>query len=160
MSIPSVSEYFDIMGLAQKSYGRLLTPICTEHDLTRNALDVLLFLHNNPRYDRAADIVAYRGMTKSHVSLSVSTLESRGLLLRQFDETDRRTAHLVLTEEGLTIAKQARTAQKQFFASIYQGIPAEELARWSEIMKAIHINIRNLDQTLTNNECDSRSLGA
>ena len=150
MSIPSVSEYFDIMELARRSYTRLLGPICEEHDLTRNALDVLLFLFNNPQYDRAADIVAYRGMTKAHVSLSVSTLEDRGLLTRQFDEADRRTAHLVLTELGTAIAAKARAAQRHFFDCIYQGIPQEDMARWTEIMQSINENIRNLDKRLTN----------
>ncbi len=149
MQIPSVSDYFDIMGLAQKHYGRLLAPICARHDLTRNALDVLLFLLNNPRYDRAADIVAHRGMAKSHVSLSVSGLESRGLLQRRFSEADRRTAHLVLTEEGLAIAREAREAQIAFFAGIYQGVTDEEMAAWRNSMEKVCANIRNLDKTLT-----------
>ena len=41
-------NYFDIMAKAQKGYARLLAPICKRHDLTRNELDVRLFLHNNP----------------------------------------------------------------------------------------------------------------
>lgn len=149
MQIPSGIDYFDTMGLAQKSYGKLLAPICARYDLTRNELDVLLFLLNNPRYDRAADIVAHRGMAKSHVSLSVSDLESRGLLLRRFDEADRRAAHLVMTEQGRRIAGEAKAAQSEFFERIHQGVTPEEIALWGKITKKVSENIRNLDKTLT-----------
>ena len=77
-------DYFDILGMAKKGYSKLLAPICEEYGLTRNELDVLLFLHNNPEYDRAVDIVNNRGLSKSHVSLSISGLEEKGLLKKNF----------------------------------------------------------------------------
>ena len=46
-------NYFDTMARAQKGYARLLEPICKKWELTRNELDVMLFLANNPDYDRA-----------------------------------------------------------------------------------------------------------
>jgi len=89
-------NYFDTMARAQKGYARLMDPLCKKWELTRNELDVLLFLANNPEYDRAVDIVNNRGLSKSHVSLSVSNLEGRGLLRREEDAIDRRTVHLHL----------------------------------------------------------------
>lgn len=142
-------NYFDIMDTARKSYGKLLSPLCREFDLTRNELDVLLFLHNNPEYDRAADIVSHRGMAKSHVSLSVASLEERGMLLRNLDDQDRRIAHLLLTEEGRRIAAQARQLQDTFFHSLYRGVSEEEFALWGEITRKVCENIRFLDKSLT-----------
>ena len=83
-------NYLDNIQLSKKKYAAMLEPLCRRHDLTRNELDILLFLANNPEYDRAADIVAIRRIAKSHVSLSVSSLEKRHLLLREFLESDRR----------------------------------------------------------------------
>ncbi len=142
-------NYFDTMLRAQKGYARLLEPICREWNLTRNELDVLLFLHNNPQFDRAADIVTHRGMAKSHVSLSVASLEERELLLRTLDDKDRRIAHLELTEQGRAIADHARQLQKTFFAGLYQGVSQEEFALWGQVTKKVCENIRNLDKTLT-----------
>lgn len=142
-------NYFDILSIAQKSYAKLLTPLCREYELTRNELDVLLFLHNNPEFDRASDIVNHRGMAKSHVSLSVASLEERQLLLRTLDDKDRRIAHLVLTEEGQRIAAQARQLQNTFFAGLYRGVSREEFALWGQVTKKVCENIRNLDKTLT-----------
>ena len=150
MQITAGIDYFDILGMAKKSYGKLLAPLCEENDLTRNEMDVLLFLHNNPSYDRAADIVSHRGMAKSHVSLSVTNLEDRGLLERCFDASDRRTAHLKLTQQGVEIAEKARQVQQVFFSDLHAGITEEEFALWGAITKKVCDNIRNLNKTLTN----------
>ena len=142
-------NYFDIMGVVKKSYNMILSPIYSKWEITRNELDVLLFLLNNPQYDRATDIVTYRGMAKSHVSLSVVNLESRGFLVRKYDEADRRTAHLVLTEQGYDIAEEARKYQTQFFSALYQGVTEEEFVLWGKVTEKVCNNIRNLEQILT-----------
>ena len=141
-------EYFDAMLRAKKGYARLLDPICKQWDITRNELDVMLFLANNPGYDRAADIVSRRGLAKSHVSLSVGNLEARGLLTRRVDPEDRRTVHLELTEQALEIARQGREAQIGFFSSIYAGLTPEEVETWQKIMLKLVSNIRDMNIAL------------
>ena len=141
-------SYFDILGQAQKSYSKCLDPICREWELTRNELDVILFLFNNPGFDRATDIVSRRGIAKSHVSLSVTNLENRKLLTRRFDPNDRRTAHLELTEQAVAIAQAGRDAQSRFFSGLYQGITEEEFEIWRKITQKVCSNIENLDKTL------------
>ena len=140
-------DYFETMASARKSYSRLLDPICQEWKLTRNELDVLLFLYNNPESDRAADIVSRRGMAKSHVSLSVSTLEEKGMLERQFLETDRRTAHLKIIGQGLTIAAEAREKQREYFEQMYTGLTDEEMVIWKKITRVVCENIENINKT-------------
>lgn len=148
MKASSSTNYFDIMGIAKKSYNMVLAPVCSKWEITRNELDVLLFLRNNPQYDRATDIVTYRGIAKSHVSMSVANLESRGLLARKFDKTDRRMAHLELTEQGYGIASEARKYQIQFFSALYQGVTEDEFALWGRVTEKVCNNIRNLDKIL------------
>ena len=138
-------NYFDVMASAKKSYSRLLDPICQEWKLTRTELNVIVFLYNNPGYDRAADIVAHRGIAKSHVSMSVASLEEKGLLIRRFDENDRRTAHLELTDAGRVIAAQAKEKQVQFFSLLFQGISKEEFDLWKKIQTKIYKNIENFE---------------
>ena len=139
------TNYFDVTAVAKKHYAKLLEPVCKEWNLTRNELDILLFLYNNPEYDRAADIVSHRGIAKSHVSMSVASLEEKGLLLRRFDENDRRTAHLELTDAGRVIAAQAKEKQVQFFSLLFQGISKEEFDLWKKIHHQIHKNIENFE---------------
>ena len=149
MKVSTSVNYFNTLGMAKKSYNMILAPICSKWEITRNELDVLLFLQNNPQYDRATDIVTYRGIAKSHVSMSVANLESRGFLVRRYDETDRRTAHLVLTEQGYDIAGEARKYQTQFFSALYQGITEEEFILWGRVTEKVCNNIHNLEKILT-----------
>ena len=148
MQVSASINYFDIMGMVKKSYNMILAPVCGKWEMTRNELDILLFLQNNPAYDRATDIVTRRGIAKSHVSMSVANLESRGFLVRKFDETDRRTAHLVLTEQGSAVAGEARAYQTQFFSALYQGITEDEFAAWRRATEKVCNNIRNLEKIL------------
>ena len=142
------AEYFDAMLRAKKGYSRVLDPICKQWNITRNELDVMLFLANNPGFDRAADIVSRRGLAKSHVSLSVGNLESRGLLKRRMDPEDRRTVHLELTEQAVAIAKEGREAQMGYFSRIYAGLSAEEVEIWQSIMLKLVKNIADMDIAL------------
>ena len=143
-----IAAYFDILSQCQKVYSRQLEPVCRKWDLTRSEVDVLLFLYNNPQYDRAAEIVTRRGMTKSHVSMSVASLADRKLLERHDSPEDRRTAHLRLLEEGEKIAAEAREAQQRFFASLYDGVSGEELAQWEGVTQKVRKNIENLNKNL------------
>ena len=145
MRFPAEYDYFDTVTSAKKSYGKALEPVCRAWQLTRNELDVLLFLFNNPGFDRAADIVSRRGIAKSHVSLSVANLEEKGLLLRRFSPQDRRTAHLELTEQGQVIAAQAREKQAEYFTALYQGVSPEEFEIWGNIVLKIQNNIKNIE---------------
>lgn len=138
-------NYFDASAAVEKQYAKFLAPVCKQWDLTRNELDILLFLYNNPAYDRATDIVSRRGIAKSHVSLGVASLEEKGLLSRSFDENDRRTAHLQLEPQGIRIAAQARETQQEFFRSLYDGITPEEFSLWKTIVHKICKNIENFD---------------
>jgi MarR family transcriptional regulator for hemolysin len=142
------AEYFDAMLRAKKGYSRVLDPICKQWNITRNELDVMLFLANNPGFDRAADIVSRRGLAKSHVSLSVGNLEARGLLTRHYDPGDRRTVHLKLTEQAIAIAKEGREAQMGYFSRIYAGLSTEEVEIWQSIMLKLVKNIADMDIAL------------
>lgn len=141
-------NYFDTMSRAQKGYARLMDPICKQWNLTRNELDVMLFLANNPGYDRAVDIVTNRGMSKSHVSLSITNLESRGLLTRQEDPADRRTIHLTLTEASREITEKGRMAQKYFFSYLHQGVTREQVELMMDFAKKVSENIKNIEEVI------------
>lgn len=139
-------HYFDNLQKLQKIYGKLLEPVCSQWNLTRNELDVLLFLYNNPHLDRAADIVACRGIAKSHVSISVANLESRGYLCKQGDSADRRTLHLKLTEASRPAAQAGKEAQMVLGKLLTSGLTEEELILWRQLGEKIRQNIENLEE--------------
>lgn len=130
---------------AKKKYAAVLEPLCRQWDLTRNELNVLLFLANNPEFDRAADIVTIRSIAKSHVSLAVSSLERRGFLTRRFDPGDRRTAHLQLTPEAAPVIAGGLALQQQFFRGIFSGFTPEELALWRNLADRVLENAEQME---------------
>lgn len=138
-------DYFGTLHRAKKAYTRLLDPLCRQYALTKNELDVLMFLHNNPEFDRSSDIVVHRGMTKSHVSLSVANLEHRGYLTRQEDTDDRRAVRLKLTEEALPLVREGQALQREFFTRMFHGISSEEAALWQQLMERVCRNIEEMD---------------
>ena len=135
----------DTIQKAQKRYSQLQEPVCQRYGINKTEMDVLLFLANNPGLDRAADIVNLRQITKSHVALSVSNLEQRGLLYRVFDPEDRRTAHLKLTEAALPIVREGGRIQQQYFDRIFAGLTDEEFAFWRSILDKVCSNIQSME---------------
>lgn len=142
-------HYFEFISKARKGYSHALEPVCRQWNLTRNALDVLLFLYNQPEYDRAVDIVSRRCIAKSHVSLSVMDLEHRGLLTRHFVEGDRRTAHLKLTDGGVAIARQGRAAQQHYFDALFSGISEAEMEQWRRMIERVFANMEQMERDTT-----------
>lgn len=137
-------NYFGSVQLAKREYDKTLDPICKQWSLTRNELDILLFLYNHPHLNRAADLVNYRGMVKSHVSLSVRTLKEKGLLQQNPFPDDRRAVRLELTDNGSRIAAEAKELQHGFFEKLFRGLTPEEMELWLAIIKKVENNIQNL----------------
>lgn len=138
-------QYFDRVGQAKKAYARALEPIAKKWGLPQNELDVLLFLYHNPTLNRAADIVSRRGISKSHVSVSVSSLESKNLLAR-LTGGDRRSSPLSLTDAGCAIAREGVQAQHQFYQQLFNGVTEEEISAWKSIVRKVGENLQRMDK--------------
>ena len=63
-------------------YELLSSGICDRYGLTQMEYDILMFLHNNPQFNTAAEIVKVRKSTKSHVSTSLKSLEYKVKIIK------------------------------------------------------------------------------
>ena len=138
-----LGSFFNAMGIAKKEYCRSLEPVCKRFGLTQNELAVLLFLHNNPGRDRAADIVSCRGIAKSHVSLAVNALVHKGYLSRIFRENNRKTVHLVLCGSASPIVSEGRNAQKAFAEILLKDFSEEDARLLHRLLARMDRNIRS-----------------
>lgn len=123
-------------------YGALCRDVEAAYGLTRNEIDVLLFLANNPGYDTARDVVELRGLSKSHVCKSVDALTRRGWLEGAQDPRDRRCVHLRLLPAAGEAVEAARRVQAEFMALLYDGVTGEERAMLGGILAKIADNLR------------------
>lgn len=55
--------------------------------------DIIMFLHNNPHHNTAAEIVRIRKSTKSHVSSSLKKLENKGLIKKNKVKIIKNISH-------------------------------------------------------------------
>ena len=138
--------FFETALRAQKSYSRLMEPVCKKWDLTHNELDVLLFLANNPALNPARDIVQLRALAKSHVCMSVDALAQRGFLAQQTDEKDKRRVRLFVTKAGQPAARAGQAAQQAFFARLHAGVTAEEFGVLRTVLGKMLQNAQGEDQ--------------
>lgn len=109
------------------SYYELLSGgVCDQYELTQMEYDILMFLHNNPQHNTAADIVRIRKSTKSHVSSSLKKLEDRGLIERKQSEENKKHIEIVLLDTAELIVEAGINAQKQFAQNVLSGLTEEE----------------------------------
>ena len=81
-------------------YEKVTGSVCEKYQLTHMEYDILMFLHNNPQHNTAAEIVKVRKSTKSHVSSSLKSLESRGLIERIQSADNKKHIEIVLLNKA------------------------------------------------------------
>jgi len=122
-------------------YTATVSPVCEKYGLTYMEFTVLMFLANNPQFDTASDIVRYRHLTKSHVSMSVRSLQDKGLLKGEYHKPNRRTIHLTVLEDADPIVTDGRSAQQNYGSILFSGFDESEYALFVAYMKRIDNNI-------------------
>ena len=107
-------------------YEVLTRDVCEKYELTQMEYDILMFLHNNPQHNTAAEIVKIRKSTKSHVSTSLKNLESKGLVERIQSKDNKKHIEITLLDQAETIIEAGLNAQKQFAQNVLNGLTEEE----------------------------------
>lgn len=133
---------FDHYAAGEKLYEKTVAPICEAHHLTYMEFTVLMFLANHPQYDTATEVVKYRHLSKSHVSLSIRGLLDRGLLLAAHRGDNHRTIHLTLTETAAPIILDGRAAQKAFRNTLFSGFSDSEVDMLTQLLSRMDDNIK------------------
>ena len=103
-------------------YDRMCAPLCQKHGLTHMEFVVLMFLANNPGFDTAAQIVKYRRLTKSHVSLAVRSLLERRFLIGKTAWTTGEPFTSVLQtmqKKLLQKAEKRRNGSLKLFSKVF-----------------------------------------
>ena len=109
------------------SYYELLSgEVCDKYELTQMEYDILMFLHNNPQNNTAAEIVKIRKSTKSHVSTSLKNLENKKLIERKQSEENKKHVEIFLLDKAELIVEEGINAQKQFAQNVLSGLTEEE----------------------------------
>ena len=95
-------------------YEKLTGAVCDKYNLTQMEYDILMFLHNNPQYNTAAEIVKIRRSTKSHVSTSLRMLEEKGLIEKRQSEDNKKYIAIILLDKAKTIVNEGIAVRKGY----------------------------------------------
>lgn len=107
-------------------YEMLAKEVCDKYHLTQMEYNILMFLHNNPQHNTAADIVKIRKSTKSHVSTAIKELEKKGLIERNQKNNNKKHIEIVLLNKSFPIIEDGINTQKKFAKHILKGLSREE----------------------------------
>ena len=126
------------------AYHTVLAPLCEQTQLPPAAVDILLFLANNPGHDTAAAVCRMRGLKPSIVSFHVDRLVTEGYLLRRSVPGDRRKTMLLCTEKAAPIIAQGRVLQHSFAEQLASGLSEEDLAHFRRCIAVFDRNIERI----------------
>lgn len=126
-----------------KFHSLVLKEISDKFGLSDMEINIIAFLHNNPRLDTAADIVELCRFSKSNVSKAVSSLCSKGFLVSRTYESDRRKDHLILTAKAFPIEKEISYCTDQLFSVVFDGFTKEDRECFKNLTAKIRDNIES-----------------
>ena len=121
-------------------YDKVSLPVRDKFGLTFMEFIVIMFLANNREYKKASDIVEVLGIAKSHVSMTILSLEKRGLLERTMDPCDKRSSILELKNTE-AIVEEGRKVQNRFMEILLDGLDKKEVMDTKKSFEKIEENI-------------------
>lgn len=137
----TASKMFNSANRFIEAYHTALQPVCKDTGLPPMAVDILMFIANNPDSSTAGDICRCRGLKTGIVSVHVDRLVNEGLLQRQAVPGDRRKTQLVCTEAANGIIEKGRELQRRFAQRLLVGMSDAEIEVFHHCLTVLGNNI-------------------
>ena len=140
----TASEMFVNTARFMDAYHSVMQPLCAEAHLPPAAVDIVLYLANNPAYNTAKDICRHKGLKPGIVSFHVDRLVSDVYLERRTVPGDRRKTALVCTEKAAPLIARGRELQHAFAVELGRGLAPEDLEHFRRCVAVFDRNIDRL----------------
>lgn len=137
----TASKMFNSANRFIEAYHTVLQPVCKDTGLPPMAVDILMFIANNPENGTAGEICRCRGLKSGIVSVHIDRLVNEGLLLRQAVPDDRRKTRLVCTEAAGSIIEKGRGLQLCFAQKLLTGLSDEDIEVFRNCLSVMGNNI-------------------
>lgn len=129
------------------AYAAVMRPLSEAVNMAQTAVDILLFLANNPGLDTAKDICTYRQLKPGIVSFHVEKLVQKGYLARRAVPGDRRKSRLICTEKAAPVIEQGRVLQNRFTERMIAGLEPAELETCLHCFTVFEQNLIEMAET-------------
>ena len=124
-------------------YCLIMEPVCTKYDLNMAELLTLLFIHDHPEQNTASDITTALKLAKSHVSVSVRTLEDRGYIICCHEDGNRRSVRLTVTDNAAPVIAYGKETQNKYFDVLFTDFSEDERALLYSMVDRLNLNAQN-----------------
>lgn len=135
-------DVFEYYVNASKLYEKIVMPLCEKHNLTYMEFSVLMFLANNPECDTQSEIVKYRNVTKSHVSISVRALEEKGYISKSYNGENRKKIHLKVEILAKPVVDEGKKLQSQYKNILTKGLSDDEFKNYKKVLSKLDENVK------------------
>ena len=142
----TASQVYTHSRLLLDAYAGIMRPLSAELNMAQTAVDILMFLANNPGYDTAKDICTMRHLKPGIVSFHVENLVQEGYLERQNVPGDRRKCRLICTEKAASIIEKGRALLAKFMRQMTKVLEKEQIDTLVTCLETFEKNLSGIAQ--------------
>ncbi len=130
-----------IVHKGRENYDRTLQKCSEATGLTKQEVDILLFLEQQHLESRACDIVRRRGLSKAYVSKALSSLLEKGLIKAEICDNDHRYQHIILMPSSNKVLAYMKKQKEKTLQRLTQGISKEDIEIFMKVVEQMALNI-------------------
>jgi len=132
------------MTIMDRLMDRMKSKMMKNMEFTRSQMSVLVRLHLGGR--ALLKDIAYREFTTTpNLCATFKNLESKGLVLREVDEHDRRNTWYSVTPAGANIAKKMIADFEGTIGEVFAGLSHEDEKKLTDAMTTINKVLSNME---------------
>lgn len=135
-----LSTFMTLTKKIDSSYKKRSEPIAQKFGISSCGFDIIMFLHNNPKYYTAKDISDMRRLKPNVLSNHIERLVNDGYLIRMSVPGDRRKIKLVNTPKAMAVVELGLSMQKEFFDDLLRGMSQEDIEHFKQCIDILSKN--------------------
>lgn len=124
-----------LLGVSRMTENHLREYLRVNHGTTLPRFDVMAALYRRREAITMGELSRMLLVSNGNATTVVDRLEADGLLRRTPSETDRRTVHVALTEEGVRRFERLAADHERELDHLFADLSGEDLERLTEILK-------------------------
>ena len=130
------------MAMVVRQWRSIIDHAITDTGLTQSSWTVLMQLNELGDNVSVSELAEMQGIKLPPLMRTLTLLEQQDYLLRSVSPYDKRIRLLTLTDEGRAVLQTLNQVIEDFQTQVSQGIPADDIAKFSDTLNHIACNLR------------------
>lgn len=135
------TKYIVSFRKAKKLYKRYIEHDLEKYSLSKNEIEIIMYLNRKSKKNTAKDIAKYLDVSKGMISRTLESLLSKGILDTEKDKSDKRILRLKLSDSSEELTKDLEKSSYAFFEGIVDGISEERLDVFASVLEDMIDNL-------------------